>query len=106
MDGRSDRFPAKEGQMLGLGWDFVSDAIQITFGFKSRRPLHQRDRLSNFRDSGLDFTITDGKEVVSGFPAKKFRRGRACRFPTEKTGRIRRNDWMTRRISNIGNELL
>ena len=50
--------------------------------------FEMRDRLSNFRDSGLDFTGTDGKEAVSGFPAKKFRKGRACRFPTNSIMRL------------------
>ena len=46
------------------------------------------DRLPNFRDSRSDFTRTDGKEAVNGFPAKKFRRGRACRFPTNSILRL------------------
>ena len=49
MGGRDDRFPAmKNGRKgrqissrvrstLGLGWDFVSDAIQTTFGFKEKK---------------------------------------------------------------------
>ena len=37
MSGRTDGLPAKEGQTLGLGWDFVSDAIQTTFGFKEKK---------------------------------------------------------------------
>ena len=46
------------------------------------------DRLPNFQNSRSDFTRTDGKEAVNGFPAKKFRRGRACRFPTNSILRL------------------
>ena len=75
-------------------------------GFKSRRPLRQRDRLPNFRDGGLDFTRADGKEAVSGFPAGKSREEEDADFQQKINRRIRRNDWMTRRISDIGKELL
>ena len=75
-------------------------------GFKSRRPLRQRDRLPNFQDSELDFTRADGKEAVSGFPAGKSREEEDADFQQKINRRIRRNDWMTRRISDIGKELL
>ena len=130
-DGRADRFQAmknerKIGSISGNGnrtegktgfqqskvkrldWD---GTLQVTpyrpyLGFKSRRPFRQRDRLSNFRDSGLDFTITDGKEAMNGFPAGNSGEEEGADFQQKKTGRIRRNDWMTRRISNSGKELL
>ena len=50
--------------------------------------FEMRDRLPNFRDGGLDFTRADGKEAMNGFPAKKFRRGRACGFPTNSIVRL------------------
>ena len=50
--------------------------------------LRRGDRLPNFQNSRSDFTRTDGKEAVNGFPAKKFRRGRACRFPTNSILRL------------------
>ena len=36
----------------------------------------------------MDFTRADGKEAMNGFPAKKFRRGRACGFPTNSIVRL------------------
>ena len=75
-------------------------------GFKSRRHLRQRDRLPNFRDGGLDFTGTDGKEAMNGFPAGNSGEEEDADFQQKINGRLRRNDWMARRISNIGKELL
>ena len=71
-------------------------------GFKSRRPLRQRDRLPNFRDSGLDFAGADGKEAENGFPARNPGEEEDADFQQKINGRLRRNDWMTRRISDIG----
>ena len=68
--------------------------------------FEMRDRLSNFRDSGLDFAGADGKEAMNGFPAGKSREEEDADFQQKINGRLRRNDWMTRRISNIGKELL
>ena len=109
MGGRADRFPAmknerKSRQISGnenrtegktgfqqskvkrLDWDGPLQAMPYRpyLGFKSRRPLRQRDRLSNFRDSGLDFTRTDGKEVVSGFPAKKIQKRKSMQISNRK----------------------
>ena len=50
--------------------------------------LRRRDRLPNFQNSRSDFTRTDRKEAVNEFPAKKFRRGRTCRFPTNSILRL------------------
>ena len=66
----------------------------------------REDRLPNFRDSRSDFASTDGKEAMNGFPARKLEEEEDADFQQKKTGRIRGNNWMTRRISNIGNELL
>ena len=79
-DGRADRFPAMKNEWKGkrissnenrtegktgfqqskvkrLDWDGTLQVMPYRpyLGFKSRRPLRQRDRLPNFRDSGLDF---------------------------------------------------
>ena len=95
MGGRADRFPAmknerKSRQISGnenrtegktgfqqskvkrLDWDGTLQVMPYRpyLGFKSRRPLRQRDRLPNFRDSGLDFAGADGKEAENGFPAR------------------------------------
>ena len=46
------------------------------------------DRPPNFRNGRSDYLGTDGKEAVNGFPAKKSRKGRACRFPTNSILRL------------------
>ena len=131
MGGRADRFPAmknerKSRQISGnenrtegktgfqqskvkrLGWDGTLQVMPYRsyLGFKSRRPFRQRDRLSNFRDGRLDFTRTDGKEAMNGFPAGNSGEEEGADFQQKINGRLRRNGWMTRRISDIGNELL
>ena len=91
-----------------MDWDGTLQVMPYRpyLGFKSRRPLRQRDRLPNFRDSGLDFAGADGKEAENGFPARNPGEEEDADFQQKKTRRIRRNDWMTRRISDIGKELL
>ena len=88
------------GARIVRSWTKSVSESGVSAGFE------MRDRLPNFRDSGSDFTRADGKEAENGFPARNPGEEEDADFQQKKTGRIRRNDWMTRRISNIGKELL
>ena len=63
----------QQSKVKRLDWDGTLQVMPYRpyLGFKSRRPLRQRDRLPNFRDSGLDFAGAGGKEAENGFPAGK-----------------------------------
>ena len=61
ISGNENRTEGKTGfqqsKVKRLDWDGTLQVMPYRpyLGFKSRRPLRQRDRLPNFRDSGLDF---------------------------------------------------
>ena len=71
-----------------FGWELLDNGQRAHRDKGSTPVLRRGDRLPNFQNSRSDFTRTDGKEAVNGFPAKKFRRGRACRFPTNSILRL------------------
>ena len=105
MSGRADGFPASK--VKRLDWDGpLQEMPYRPYLVLRAEGLYVRDRLPNFQDSGSDFAGAGGKEAGTGFPARNPGEEEDADFQQKKTGRIRRNDWMTRRISNIGKELL